>query len=77
MGDYMKREDIEYLLKVVIFIALFVVAIRFVIYLLPFVIIAWLVMLAYDSYKRNHGFPWQKKKKDDVKEAVVVEEKKS
>ncbi len=72
----LNREDIKYLLKVVIFIALFVVAIRFFIYLLPFIIIALLVMLAYDSYKRNNGFPW-KKKDNGIKEAEIIKEKKN
>lgn len=78
MGDEMNRDDIKYLLKVVIFVALIVIAIRFFIYLLPFIIIALLVMLVYDSYKRNNGFSWKKsedKKDKKIKEAEVIKEK--
>lgn len=72
----LNRDDIKYLLKVAIFIALFVVAIKFVFYLLPVIIIAFLVMLIYDTYKRNNGF--QRKKKDnDIKEAEIIEEKRN
>jgi uncharacterized membrane protein YdbT with pleckstrin-like domain len=73
----LKREDIKYLLKVAIFVALFVIAIRFVIYLLPVIIIALLVMLVYDSYKRNNGFLWKKKKNNGIKEAEIIKEKKN
>lgn len=74
----MNREDIKYLLKVVIFIALFVVALRFFIYLLPFIILALIGMLLYDSYKRNNGFSWNKNRKDkSIKEAEIIKEKKN
>ena len=73
----LKREDIKYLLKVAIFVALFVIAIRFVIYLLPVIIIALLVMLVYDSYKRNNGSPWKKKNNNGIKEAEIIKEKKN
>ena len=72
----LNREDIKYLLKVAIFIALFVVAIRFFIYLLPFIFIALVVMLIYDSYKRNQG---NKKENSDKKipDAEVISERKN
>lgn len=73
----MNRDDIKFLLKVVISIALIVVAIRFFIYLLPFIIIGLLIMLVYDSYKRNNGFPWKKKNSNfDIEEAEIIEERK-
>lgn len=71
----MKREDIIYLLKIAVFIALFIVAIRFFIYLLPLIILALIGMLIYDSYKKNGGF----KKKNDkgIVEAEIIKEKKN
>ena len=71
----MKREDITYLLKVAIFIALFVVAIRFFIYLLPVIILALIGMLIYDSYKKSGGF--KKEKKNNIVEAEIIREKKN
>ena len=71
----MKREDIIYLLKVAIFIALFVVAIRFFIYLLPVIILALIGMLIYDSYKKSGGF--KKEKKNNIVEAEIIREKKN
>lgn len=70
----MKREDILYLLKIAIFIALFIVAIRFFIYLLPFIIVGLIIMLAYDYYKKNNRD--DNKKDKGVMDAKIIKEKK-
>ena len=72
------REDIKSLLIIAIGIALVVIAIRFFIYLLPVIIVALIIMLLYDSYKKNDNFPWKKKNKDkaNVQDATVISEKK-
>ena len=64
-----------YLLKVAVFIALFVVAIRFFVYLLPFIIIGLVFMLIYDAIKRS-GFKFRRKRKMEVMEAEIISEKK-
>ncbi len=75
----LNREDIKYLLKVVIFIALFVLTIRFFIYMLPVIIIALVIMLIYDSYKKNHSSSNKdgKKKNNKIEEATIIKERKN
>lgn len=74
----LNRDDIKALLVLVISIALIVVAVRFFIYLLPFIIVGLLILLAYDSYKSKKFF-WQRngseKKENNIKEAQVLKEK--
>ena len=72
------REDIINLLKLVIAIALIIVAIRFFINILPFIIVILVIMLVYDSLKKNDNLPWKKKKeKDGIVEAEIIKEKKN
>ncbi len=74
----LKIEDVKYLLKVIIFIALFVIAIRFFIYMLPFIIIALIGVLIYDSYKKNKvnkENDSETKKSNKVIDATVLDEK--
>ncbi len=73
----LNREDIKSLLILCIGIALIIIAIRFFIYLLPFIIIALIALYIYDSYKKNNNFPGKKKdNKNTVKEAQIIKEKK-
>lgn len=67
------REDVKNLLVLVIGIALIVIAIRFFIYILPFIIVALVIWLIYDSYKKNKDKPNKGDKK--IKEAQVIKEK--
>ena len=67
------RDDVKSLLVLLIFVALIVVAVRFIIYLLPFIIVALLVYLVYDSVKRKK----RNTADNTVKEAEVIEEKKT
>ena len=69
----MKREDIEFWLVVVIGIALIIIAIKFFISLLPFIIVGLIGLLIYDSYKKRN-LPAKKKDKK-VKEAEIIKEK--
>ena len=71
----MKREDIKLYLEIAIGILLIVIAIKFVIELLPIIIIALIGLLVYDSYKKKKGNPVTKKKDKEVKEAEIVKEK--
>ena len=74
-GDFMKREDIKLYLEIAIGILLIVIAIKFVIELLPIIIIALIGLLVYDSYKKKKGIPVTEKKEKDVKEAEIIKEK--
>ena len=74
-GDFMKREDIKLYLEIAIGILLIVIAIKFVIELLPIIIIALIGLLVYDSYKKKKGSPVTEKKEKDVKEAEIIKEK--
>ena len=67
------RDDVKSLLVLLIFVALIVVAVRFIIYLLPFIIVALLVYLVYDSVTRKK----RNTTDNTVKEAEVIEEKKT
>lgn len=68
----MKREDIEFWLIVAVGILLIVLAIKFFIAILPFVVVVLIGLLIYDSYKkRNSGTKKDKK----VKEAEIIKEK--
>lgn len=72
------REDIVNLLKLVIMVALIIIAIRFFIAILPLLIIILIGMLIYDSLKKKGILPWQKKKnKDGIVEAEIIKEKKN
>ena len=69
----MTREDIKMMLCVAIGIALIIIAIKFFVKLLPYIIIAFILMLVYDSYKR---YKFRKRReKNDVEEAVIIKEK--
>ena len=77
----LSREDIKYLLKVVIFVALIVLAIRFFIYILPLIILALVIMLLYDFYERkkkesNIKKADEKDRKNKVMDAEIINEKK-
>ena len=80
---YLNRSDIEYLLKIVIFIALAVVAIKFFIYIFPLIIIALILTLLYDSYKKkkknNNTTTSEKKKinKNKIIDAEIIKERKN
>ena len=70
----MKREDIKLYLAIAIGILLIIVAIRFFIALLPFIIVGLIALLIYDSYKKKNN-PVSQKKEKGVKEAEIVKEK--
>lgn len=78
----MTRDDIKTLLTIVLSIALIVIAVRFFFYMLPVIVLLLVGLLLYDSYK-NKTFIWKNKdaekksKKDNIKEAEVISEKKN
>lgn len=71
----MKREDIKLYLELAIGILLIILAVRFFIALLPFIIVLLIGLLVYDSYKKNKKNPVVKKKDNNVKEAEIIKEK--
>lgn len=72
LGDLMKREDIKTLLVIAIFIILIILAVKFLIAILPIVIVALIGLLIYDSIKKKSN---KSKKDDGVKEAKILREK--
>ena len=74
----MNRDDIKLCLEIAIGIFLIIVVFKVVKWLLPFIIIALIALLIYDSYKRNKSnLPVKKKKdkKNNVREAEIIKEK--
>ena len=71
----MKREDIKLCLELAIGVLLIIVAVKFFIKILPVIIVALIVLLIYDSYKRSKSNIPTVKKKDNIKEAEIIEEK--
>ncbi len=71
----MVKEDITYLLKVALFIALFVITIKFIAFLLPFIIIFLVIMFFYDAYKKGKSKKNKVSKKENfIKEAEIINE---
>ena len=71
----MKRDDIKLYLELAIGVLLIIIAIRFFIALLPFIIVVLIGLLVYDSYKKQNKQPVEKKKDKGVKEAEIIKEK--
>ena len=74
----MKREDIKLCLELAVGILLIILAVKFFIKVLPVVIVALILLLIYDSYKRSKSnLPAvnKKDKKKNIKEAEILEEK--
>ena len=71
----MSKNDLTYLLKVAIFIALIVIAFKFLIYILPFIIIALIAMIIYYTYKKKKVDKQKPVKKEKIiKEAEIIKE---
>ena len=72
------REDILILLKLMIFIALIIIAIKFFIKLLPIIIVLLIAMIIYDSIKRNKNIVKKENHNDDgIVEAEIIKERKN
>ena len=72
------REDILILLKLMIFIALIIIAIKFFIKLLPIIIVLLIAMIIYDSVKRNKNIVKKENHNDDgIVEAEIIKERKN
>ena len=74
----MKREDIKLCLELAIGLLLIIISFKVIKWLLPFIIVALIVLLIYDSYKRDKSkLPTVNKKnnKNDIREAEILEEK--
>ena len=71
------RDDIITLLTIVIGIALIVIAVKFVIALLPLAIVVLVLMLVYDSLKKKGFFDKKKNGKNEVVDAEIIKEKKN
>ena len=70
---YLIKEDIKYLLRVAIVIALCIVAVRFFIYLLPYIIVGLVIMLIYDNYNKKKK---SDKKQEKIQDAEIISERK-
>ena len=68
----MNREDIESMLKIAVGIALIVLAVKFFVKLLPYIIVLFVLMLLYDSYK--HYKAKKRSQKHEIPEAMKADD---
>lgn len=79
----MKKEDFKNIIFFILMIVLIVLAVKFFIFLLPFILVLALAYFAYDIYRRvklmnisgNNVNKTYKKRNNNVQEAHVVKEK--
>ena len=76
----MKREDLKYIITVIIFIAIIVLIFKFIAWLLPYALIVLGIFIVYVFVMKVKNRTIEiskdnKKKKDDIKEAEIVKEK--
>ena len=76
----MKKDDLKYIITLIIFIAIIVLIIKFIVWLLPYALVLLGVYIVYVFYikVKNRSIELNKdsnKKKDNIKEAEIVKEK--
>ena len=75
----MKKDDLKYIITLIIFIAIIVLIFKFVLWLLPYALILLGLYIGYVFVikVKNRSIELNKndKKKDDIKEAEIVKEK--
>ncbi len=76
----MKREDLKYIITLIIFIAIIVLIFKFIAWLLPYALIVLGLYIGYIFVMKVKNRTIEinkdnKKKKDDIKEAEIVKEK--
>ena len=75
----MKKDDLKYLITLIIFIAIIVLIIKFIVWLLPYALVLLGLYIGYVLVMKvkNRSIELNKsdKKKDSIKEAEIVKEK--
>lgn len=74
------REDIIMFLKIAIFIALIIIAIKFFINILPLIILLLIIVLLVDSFMKSDYMKAKKKEKlekNRIKDAEIIDERKN
>lgn len=72
------REDIVLFLKIVVFIALIIISIKFFIKLLPLIILILIIILLVDSFLKSDYLKqkrMERAEKNSVKEAEIIDER--
>ena len=76
----MKKDDLKYIITVIIFIALIVLIVKFIAWLLPYALVLLGLYIVYVFFikVKNRSIELNKKdnkKKDNIREAEIVKEK--
>ena len=76
----MKKDDLKYIITLIIFIAIIVLIIKFIVWLLPYalVLLGLYILYVFFIKVKNRSIVLNKdsnKKKDNVKEAEIIKEK--
>ncbi len=76
----MKKDDLKYIIMLLIFIAMIVLIFKFIVWLLPYALVLLGVYIVYVFYikVKNRSIELNKdsnKKKDNIKEAEIIKEK--
>ena len=76
----MKKDDLKYIITLIIFIAIIVLIIKFIVWLLPYalVLLGLYILYVFFIKVKNRSIVLNKdsnKKKDNIKEAEIIKEK--
>lgn len=76
----MKKDDLKYIIMLIIFIAIIVLIIKFIVWLLPYALVLLGAYILYVLFIKVKGRSIElrkedNKKKDNIKEAEIVKEK--
>jgi Ca2+/Na+ antiporter len=76
----MKKDDLKYIITLIIFIAIIVLIIKFIVWLLPYALVLFGLYILYVFFikVKNRSIELNKndnKKEDNIKEAEIVKEK--
>ncbi len=76
----MKKDDLKYIIMLIIFIAIIVLIVKFIVWLLPYALVLLGVYIVYVFYikVKNRSIELNKdsnNKKDNIKEAEIIKEK--
>lgn len=72
------RDDIVLFLKIVVFIAIIIVAVKFFVKMLPLIILILIIVLLVDSFLKSEYLKQkrvERAERNSVKEAEIIEEK--
>ena len=75
----MKKDDLKYIIMLIIFIAIIVLIVKFIVWLLPYALVLLGLYILYVLFikvkDRSIELNKSDKKKDNIKEAEIVKEK--